>query len=47
MNIVHIPGVDNVCADLLSRGQVKRFLACPGQHDPSPTIPLPLPIQTW
>jgi hypothetical protein len=47
MNLVHIAGVDNVCADLLSRGQVQLFLECPGQHDPSPTIPLPLPIQTW
>ena len=47
MNILHIPGVDNVGADLLSRGQVQRFLELPGQHDPSPTTPLPLPIQTW
>ncbi len=47
MNIVHIAGVDNVGADLLSRGQVQLFLASPGQHDPSPTIPLPLPTQTW
>ena len=47
MNITHIAGVDNVCADLLSRGQVQRFLESPGQHDPSPTMPLPLPIQTW
>jgi hypothetical protein len=47
MNIVHIPGVENVGADLLSRGQVELFLASPGQHDPSPTIPLPLPTQTW
>lgn len=47
MNITHIAGVDNTCADLLSRGQVQRFLECPGQHDPLPTIPLPLPTQTW
>ena len=47
LNITHIAGVDNVCADLLSRGQVERFLALPGLHDPSPTIPLPLPILTW
>ena len=39
MNITHIAGVDNVCADLLSRGQVQRFLESPGKHDPSPTIP--------
>ena len=26
MNIIHIAGVDNTCADLLSRGQVQRFL---------------------
>jgi hypothetical protein len=47
MNIIHIPGVDNVFADLLSRGQVQRFLESTEQHDRSPTIPLPLPIQTW
>jgi hypothetical protein len=47
MNLVHISGVNNVCADLLSRGQVRLFLESQGQHDPSPTIPLPLPIQTW
>lgn len=47
MNIVHIAGVANVGADLLSRGQVARFLELPGQHDPSPTIPLPLPTLIW
>ena len=47
MNITHIAGANNTCADLLSRGQVQRFLESPGLHDPSPTIPLPLPIQTW
>lgn len=47
LNITHIAGVDNVCADLLSRGQVKRFLDSPGLHDPSPTTPLPLPTLTW
>ena len=47
LNITHIAGVENVCADLLSRGQVERFLESPGQHDPSPTIPSPLPTQTW
>lgn len=47
MNITHIPGVNNVYADMLSRGQVERFLASPVPHDPSPTIPLPLPTQTW
>ena len=47
LNIIHIAGVDNVCADLLSRQQVARFLQCPGQHDPSPTIPSPLPTLTW
>ena len=47
MNMIHIPGVDNVFADLLSRGQVQRFLESTDQHDRSPTIPLPLPIQTW
>jgi hypothetical protein len=47
MNISHIAGVDNTCADLLSRGQVTRFLESPGQHDPSPTTPSPLPARTW
>jgi hypothetical protein len=47
MNIMHIPGVDNTCADLLSRGQVERFRQFQQQHDPLPTIPLPLPTQTW
>lgn len=47
MNIIHIAGVDNVFADLLSRGQVQRFLESTDQHDRSPTMPLPLPIQTW
>jgi hypothetical protein len=47
MNIIHIPGVKNVYADMLSRGQVERFLASPVPHDPSPTIPLPLPTLTW
>jgi len=47
MNITHIAGVDNVCADLLSRGQVQRFLESPGKHDPLPTIPLQLPTLTW
>ena len=47
LNVVHIAGVDNVCADLLSRGQVTAFLELPGQHDPLPTTLLPLPIQTW
>ena len=47
MNIIHIPGVKNVYADMLSRGQVQRFLDSHAQHDPSPTIPLPLPTQTW
>jgi hypothetical protein len=46
MNIIHIPGVKNVYADMLSRGQVQRFLDSHPQHDPSPTIPL-LPTQTW
>ena len=47
LNVVHIAGVDNLCADLLSRGQVKHFLASPGVHDPSPTTHLPLPTLTW
>jgi hypothetical protein len=47
MNIIHIPGVDNTCADLLSRGQVPRFKEFQSLHDPSATTPLPLPTQTW
>jgi hypothetical protein len=44
---MHIAGVDNTCADLLSRGQVERFQKFQPLHDPSPTIPLPLPTRTW
>jgi hypothetical protein len=47
LNITHIAGVDNTCADLLSRGQVERFLECPGSHDPLPTTLLPLPTHSW
>jgi hypothetical protein len=47
LNVMHIAGVDNVAADLLSRGQVQDFLSCPGLHDPSPTIPSTLPTHTW
>ena len=47
MNIMHIAGVDNTCADLLSRGQVQRFKEFRSQHDHLATIPLPLPTQTW
>ena len=47
LNITHIAGVDNICADWLSRGQVARFLKSPGVHDPLPTILLPLPTLTW
>jgi hypothetical protein len=47
LNLTHIAGAKNVGADLLSRGQVTRFLESPGQHDPSPTTPLPLPTLTW
>ena len=47
MNVKHIAGVDNTCADLLSRGQVERFRKFQERHDPLPTIPLPLPTQTW
>ena len=47
MNIMHIAGVDNTCADLLSRGQVQRFKEFQSLHDHLATIPLPLPTQTW
>lgn len=47
LNLSHVAGVQNVSADLLSRGQVQRFLESPGVHDPSPTTPLPLPTQVW
>jgi hypothetical protein len=47
MNIMHISGVDNTCADLLSRGQVPHFKEFQPSHDPLATIPLPLPTQTW
>jgi hypothetical protein len=47
MNVTHIEGKKNVCADLLSRGQVHLFLASPGQHDPLPTTPSPIPTLIW
>jgi hypothetical protein len=47
LTIVHIPGVDNVLADLLSRGQILEFLALSEKHFRSPTIPLPFPIHGW
>jgi hypothetical protein len=47
LTIVHIPGVDNVLADLLSRGQILEFLALSERHFRSPTIPLPIPIHGW
>ena len=47
LDITHIAGVDNICADWLSRGQVARFLKSPGVHDPLPTILLPLPTLMW
>ena len=47
IHIMHIPGVDNVCADLLSRGQVKEFLSLSIPHSLSPIIPLPPPIHSW
>ena len=45
--MLHIAGVDNVFADLLSRSQVETFLAQSRTHCRSPTTPLPLPSQTW
>jgi len=47
LSVVHIAGVDNVCADLLSRGQIEAFRALPKRHDPLPITPLPLPIHDW
>ncbi len=47
VEIQHVAGTDNCFADWLSRGQVTRFLASAAQHSRSPTIPSPLPIQTW
>jgi hypothetical protein len=43
----HIPGVRNVNADLLSRGQVDVFLNSNPNVDRLPTLPLPLPTHDW
>lgn len=47
MNVVHVPGLMNTYADMLSRGQVPDFLSSHAAPDRSPTIPLPLPTHTW
>jgi hypothetical protein len=47
LTMLHIAGVDNVFADLLSRSQVATFLAQSRTHCRSPTIPLPLPTHSW
>jgi hypothetical protein len=47
LTVQHIAGVDNVCADLLSRGQIAAFLALLPPHSPSQTTSLPLPTQSW
>ena len=47
MQIEFIAGVDNVFADLLSRGQINRFMELRQQQDRSPITCLPLPIHTW
>jgi hypothetical protein len=45
--IRHIAGEANVCADLLSRGQVTAFKALQRGHSPLPTTPLPPPTLAW
>lgn len=47
LSMLHIPGVDNVFADLLSRSQVATFLAQSKVHSRLPTTPLPLPVHDW
>ena len=47
LTMLHIAGVDNVFADLLSRSQVEAFLALSRTHSRSPTTPLPLPTHSW
>jgi hypothetical protein len=47
LHLDFIAGVDNVRADLLSRGQIVCFKEFHPLHDPSPTTCLPLPIQVW
>jgi hypothetical protein len=42
LRVVHVPGTDNLYADLLSRLQVSRFLELRPDSDPSPTIPSPI-----
>jgi hypothetical protein len=46
-SMLHIAGVDNVFADLLSRDQVATFLARSRTHSRLPTIPSPLPSHDW
>jgi hypothetical protein len=43
LTVQHIAGADNVCADLLSRGQIQAFLALTPPHFPLPITPLPVP----
>ncbi len=45
--IVHLPGITNIYADLLSRDKVQEFLALSTFHSRSPTTPSPLPTQVW
>ena len=47
LTVEHIAGVDNVCADLLSRSQIPAFLALSPPHFPSPTIHSPVPTRSW
>ena len=47
ITVIHIPGVDNPFADLVSRQQATRFLELSTTHSRSPTTPSPPPIQTW
>ena len=47
LSIEHVAGVNNPLADMLSRGQVTRFVESTTRHSHSPTTPLPPPIQTW
>ena len=47
LTVEHIAGTDNVCADLLSRGQIQAFKGLLQPHSPSPVTPLPVPTLSW
>jgi hypothetical protein len=47
IRLAHISGVDNACADALSRGQIEKFRSRYAKHDSFPTAVLPPPLHAW